>query len=558
MTPNITHSTGSGRYLGYNLGTKKDRYQKVRFLAYEGVIVDDELIDELNKNWQDDDDESFQHFRRTALKLSNDLDRQFRAQAALNERPKIKAINISLSYSPLDTDKVNQIVYDEVFDDYVKLRLKMLREFLTGMKYIDSQWVAVEHLETHCAHDHVAINTIRNDGTVINTKFDYVRAQRIAKEIKTKYGLSLPDESLQMITPKAKTALEQSCTIEEYKDQLGKYDIKLIVSDHSQNGRGYGLSYSFGTKVIPGSKLHRSLSYGRVMATLAKNLAARQEKQRKENIVMIKGYDAILTSIGPDLDKVKREAFILYEETQAAHIAISSEAAAKYKDLQNTWAELGRTNKAVRDGRYADRRIEAIGRSLTYLNPILGLIVVLVAKITSEIRKSAMKEQQKQLLTRIDGIRRQITELESKKAELKFEKDENLQKYLVAKNTYKEYRSGLNTIDGDIEAIKIELKKAEEPKSAVAKVSMAAQLPEVIHVTPTNYRNLTLPEGYRITTHGELLVLGNQVIPTEGLYLVLEKGRYLCMRKQQYDILKNRREGAKVIPRNGLPGQKIG
>lgn len=275
MIPNITHSTGSGKYLGYDLGDKKEQYQKVQFLAAEGVMFDDRLIDRLNQNWEDGDEKGYQAFRKVSMAIANDLDDQFRAQSSLNGRPKIRAINVSLSYSPEDTDKVNEVVHDETRDDYVPLRLKMGREFLDGMGFGDIQYVAVSHLGTHCAHDHYAINTVRADGTTIKLNFDFVRAQKLAAEIRLKYGLTPPDESLQMIAPKAREALKQSCDWEEYGQALREHGISLVISDHSKNGRGYGVSYTFGTKVIPGSTFHRSLSYGQVDAALARNRARR-------------------------------------------------------------------------------------------------------------------------------------------------------------------------------------------------------------------------------------------------------------------------------------------
>ena len=283
MIPNITHSTGSGNYLGYDLGDKKEQYQKVQFLAAEGVMLDDRLIDRLNQNWVDGDEKSYKAFRKVSMAIANDLDDQFRAQASLNGRPKIRAINVSLSYSPEDMDKVNEVVYDETRDDYVPLRLKMGREFLDGMGFGDIQYVAVSHLGTHCAHDHYAINTVRADGSTINNKlkFDFVSAQKVAVKIREKYGLTPPDESLQRITPNAREALKQSCTWDEYEQRLQEHGISLLFSDHSKSGRGYGVSYSASKKVIPGSKLHRSLSYGQVDATLKKNLAARQAAAEK-------------------------------------------------------------------------------------------------------------------------------------------------------------------------------------------------------------------------------------------------------------------------------------
>ena len=69
--------------------------------------------------------------------------------------------------------------------------------------------------------------------------------------------------------------------------------------------RGYGVSYSASKKVIPGSKLHRSLSYGQVDATLKKNLAARQAAAEKlagepEIFIIHNDNDATLYANRPD------------------------------------------------------------------------------------------------------------------------------------------------------------------------------------------------------------------------------------------------------------------
>ena len=332
MIPNITHSTGSGNYLGYNLGDKKKQYQKVQFLAAEGVMFDYRIIDRLNQNWVDGDEKSYKAFRALAVEIANDFDEQFRAQASLNGRPKIRAINVSLSYSPADTDKVNEVVYDETRDEYVPLRLKMGREFLEGMGFGDIQYVAVSHLGTHCAHDHYAINTVRADGTTINLKYDFNRAQKLAVEIRQRYGLTPPDESLQRITPRAKEALVLSCTWEEYAEKLQEYDIGLVFTDNAKNGRGKGVSYTIGTKVIPGSKLHRSLSYGQVDAVLQSNLAVRQAKEAEEEK---KAQEA--KTVGEEADNAAAEAAKKAQEE--AEKAEKAQLAQKAVKTSCSWEE---------------------------------------------------------------------------------------------------------------------------------------------------------------------------------------------------------------------------
>ena len=494
MIPNITHSTGSGNYLGYNLGDKKEQYQKVQFLAAEGVMIDDRLIDRLNQNWTDGDEKGYQEFRKVSMTIANDLDDQFRAQASLNGRPKIRAINVSLSYSPEDTDKVNEVVYDETRDDYVPLRLKMGREFLSGMGFGDIQYMAVSHLGTHCAHDHYAINTIRADGTTIKLNFDFVRAQKLAAEIRQKYGLTPPDESLQMIAPKAKEALKQSCSWEEYGQRLREHGIGLVYSDHSKNGRGYGVSYSFGKKVIPGSKLHRSLSYGQVDATLARNLAARQAQEeasriaaqqelarqraeaqarvaaekaaqaaiRQEQDDIIAGFNSSVRPVGKQLYSTRKSAYELYKESKESGIAVSAATADVLKQLNATWKLNDECNRQIGEAKYRSDAVKAICGILTCVNPIVGLTAMFLASIAGDIRKSNLLEQKKRLLVKVNSLRGELTALEAKKAELTIEKQDRLKQYLDAKRMYKEYRDSLQTVDREVVAIRGDIRAAAE------------------------------------------------------------------------------------------------
>lgn len=505
MIPNITHSTGSGNYLGYDLGDKKEQYQKVQFLAAEGVMFDDRLIDRLNQNWQDGDEKGYQAFRKVSMEIANDVDGQFRAQAALNDRPKIRAINVSLSYSPVDTNKVNEVVYDETRDDYVPLRLKMEREFLDGMGFGDIQYMAVSHLGTHCAHDHYAINTIRADGTTINLKYDFIRAQKIAAKIRRKYGLAPPDESLQMITPKAREALKVSCTWDEYEQRLKEHGIGLVYSNHSENGRGYGVSYTFGTKVIPGSTLHRSLSYGQVDAVLQKNLADRraqeeadriaaqqelarqkleaqrkaEEEQRKQKEAearrkaevdkardLIIGYNSTIPPMWREkvsMITVKNNAYQLMKEASEAGVAISKETSLKFSELKTTWNDFNRLNQERKETKEASGKIAAIGGMFMLLNPIIGLTVVFLAKMSNDIRQAEIKEQKKQLLARVESIRSEIDQLQQHKAQLKIEKQERLQEYLDAKRMLTEYQEGLCAIDETLHDARIDMLKKEFP-----------------------------------------------------------------------------------------------
>lgn len=474
MIPNITHSTGSGNYLGYNLGDKKEQYQKVQFLAAEGVVLDDRLVDRLNQNWKDGDNKGYQDFRKVSMAIANDLDDQFRAQASLNDRPKIRTINVSLSYSPKDTDKVNEMVYDKTRDDYVPLRLKMGREFLDGMGFGDIQYVAVSHLGTHCAHDHYAINTIRSDGSTISLKFDFVRAQKIAAEIRQKYGLTAPDESLQMIAPKAKDALKQSCSWDEYEQRLQKHGIGLVYSDHSKNGRGYGVSYSFNKKVIPGSKLHRSLTYGQVNAVLQRNLAALQALQDEP----MKGYEEVAAAIEtaketkeaaakpkegknnrnrniyeshykPLIDKVQNsiEDTLAMGDYLREHIGeCSQELDEKYNLLRNINQQIDLAKVDLDMASTSKELVTALAGLISIVNPVAASILLLIGSIIAEADRQAAYETRNALYTKAKSIRQDIHRIKVQQEEYRAEDVEMKDALIKDKAAKTELYHELNTL----------------------------------------------------------------------------------------------------------------
>jgi len=470
MIPNITHSTGSGRYLGYDLGCKKEQWQKVRFLAASGVILDNELIDQLNENWEDE--ESYKRFHDIALTLAHDLEKQFRCQAALNDRPKIKAINISFSYSPEDSAKVDEIIYDETEDDYVPLRLKMEREFLREMGFGGCQYFAVSHLGTHCPHDHFAINTILPDGKTINLKYDFVRAQKVAKDIREKYKLALPNDDLQAIKPRTVEALAVSCTLEEFEKNLRKYDIGILVSGHSKNGQGYGLSFTKNKKVIPGSKLDRNnLSYGKVMATLAKNLAMRNAKEeakvaeearrqearmkaelRDKAISLRTAYKDMFPTL-KDLSAVVNKTYTLYNDAKKQGVSINEQTTAKYNELRTSWKRFCDKSHEIGNAKTEGEIIKLLSGMLLLLNPIAGLLAIVIADLATDIRISRMQAEKKELLSHIQDIKTDIDNLKMKQSVLRLEKQELLQEYLQAKDARNEFREGMDAVKTEINNI---------------------------------------------------------------------------------------------------------
>ena len=176
----ITSSKGSGNVLGYDLGDKKDKDQRIRILAYEGVYMDPEEVDRLNQNWTDA--ASKKEFKKLSRKVANDLSKQFDAQASLSERIVKTTGHISLPFSPADRTKLKN-------KGFV---VHLAEEYMEMMGITNTQYVITEHIvpEENAPHLHIAYNRVRFDGTVISSKNERYRSQKIARELSEKYGLT--------------------------------------------------------------------------------------------------------------------------------------------------------------------------------------------------------------------------------------------------------------------------------------------------------------------------------------------------------------------------------
>ena len=270
----LTASTDSGCILGYDLGDKKMKDQRIQILAYEGVFLDPAQVDRLNQNWTNT--ASKREFKALSRVVANDLSKQFDSQASLSERIVNTTGHVAISLSPADVKKLA----DE------GLRRKLAKEYLEGMGITDTQWVFTWHKGTNSPHGHIAYNRVRFDGSVIDAKNERYRSQRISRSISEKYGLALGGEAPRnekSLSPKRQTyfrmralaleALEESYTLDDFKENLRSRGITLSESVHSGKGGGHGLSYSMDGFFAKGSKLDRSaLSYQKVMDRLDFNI----------------------------------------------------------------------------------------------------------------------------------------------------------------------------------------------------------------------------------------------------------------------------------------------
>ena len=325
----LTASTTSGSVLGYDLGDLKNKDQKIRILSSEGVFLDARLVDRLNQNWTDES--SRKEFKYISRSVANDLAHQFDSQAAMNDRIVRTTGHVSLSFSPADLPKLD----DESMVKYAE-------EYMERMGIVDTQYVITRHFETNAPHLHIAYNRVKYDGTVIDSKNERYRSQKVAAEISEKYDLAVAGDSLRLeeslslqqqlfsqMRTLAREVLAQSCTMEEFKKNLRDRGISLQVSAHSENQKSYGLSFSMiehPEVSAKGSKLDRSaLSYAKVTATLAQNLANRVEV---ESQLAAKQEQTKATESREGMEIIKSEIQQLKEQTKPK-IAFDFKAAAQ-------------------------------------------------------------------------------------------------------------------------------------------------------------------------------------------------------------------------------------
>ena len=269
----ITAATQSGCVLGYDLGDKKNKDQRINILDFESVFIDARDVIRLNRNWTDQTTKM--EFKKLARTVADDLSKQFDGQAEINENVKKTTGHIALSFSPLDRKKLTG-----------NLKVKIAREYMERMGIVDTQWVLTEHFDTNAPHIHIAYNRVKFDGTVVDSKNERYRSQKIAREISEKYGLTPAGEAERKMTSlsqdrqifaqirrEALEALKYSLSFSEFEEELSARGVVLQKARHS-DGKIYGLSYSVfdGAFATKGSKLDRGkLSFKGVMGCIEKN-----------------------------------------------------------------------------------------------------------------------------------------------------------------------------------------------------------------------------------------------------------------------------------------------
>jgi len=211
------------------------------------------------------------------------LSAEFAVSRQLNPRLEKAVYHSSLSLPK--TDNLDDDTWSAICEDYIE-----------GMGFSDSQYVVYRHND--CDHDHVHIVASRiriTDGTTVSDSWDYVRSEKLIRELENKYELTPTISSnqkqrrgqttgeIRLIERTGEASIraklqqiidvetEKSVTMPELVNQLKDRGVDAKVSI-TRTGKIRGISYQLdgvatsGTHLgrdytFPGLQKHRQISY---------------------------------------------------------------------------------------------------------------------------------------------------------------------------------------------------------------------------------------------------------------------------------------------------------
>ena len=213
----------------------------------------------------------------------------FNMQRKLN--PKLtKAVgHISLSWSNEDTARLTPAIMKQRALEYMEM-----------MKITSTQFILVEHQDKNHPHLHIIYNRVDNEGKTISDRFQKERNRKACKETTIKYGYHLGKGKEQVnrhqlkgadtvryeLYDAIKIASETATSWNELSAKLARQGIQTIFKYKSGKSEIQGVSFAKGDLQFKGSKIDRSLSFGKLDALIRQN----QKKEMAQQFQMQPEY----------------------------------------------------------------------------------------------------------------------------------------------------------------------------------------------------------------------------------------------------------------------------
>lgn len=217
----------------------------------------------------------------------------FRVQAQMHPELKECVGHTALSFSPKDRDRMTN-----------EFMTKIAEEYMQRMGYDKTQYVVYRHNDKEHDHVHIAYNIIDNNGKPLNLKFDRNRNKRVCAYLNKKYHLTqgTGKENVNRDRLKGKDKLKYNLydnimialpwckTWNDLIRMLSNVGISVSFAVRP-DGKGHGVIFTLGNVSFSGSKIDKSLSYGRIEKILNANMQAEIDKEAQSMLSVVEHWD---------------------------------------------------------------------------------------------------------------------------------------------------------------------------------------------------------------------------------------------------------------------------
>ncbi|MDX9694326.1 MAG: relaxase/mobilization nuclease domain-containing protein [Bacteroidales bacterium] len=189
-------------------------------------------------------------------------------------------------------------------------------EFLEKMGFDNNQYFIVRHYDSEHPHIHIITSRIKLDGKIVSDKWDFRRAEKLAREFEVRYGLKQIKNSNEVerkalskgivenfkrtgkipskiqLQEIVSDSIENSKSTNEFITNINKHGAN-VVFHHSEN-RIFGVSFELEGVAFKASQLGKSFSWNQL-----KNKINYEHEREFKSIIETNGRGAQKDSRGP-------------------------------------------------------------------------------------------------------------------------------------------------------------------------------------------------------------------------------------------------------------------
>jgi hypothetical protein len=203
-----------------------------------------------------------------------------------NDRVTKPVMHIAISFHRNDSGKVSNQDMQAIG-----------REIIHQLGYGNCQYLMVRHEDQQHPHFHIVINRVDKEGKLVSDKMDYLRIQKVIKELEKQYPHLTPatqknlsaintdrlrgkNKDLIELYKYIDTARLTSKTLLQFRSKLQEMGILTELKyKRGSITEVQGIKFLYKGKWISGSKIDKSCSYSKLVAALAAN----KQQQAKKN-----------------------------------------------------------------------------------------------------------------------------------------------------------------------------------------------------------------------------------------------------------------------------------